>query len=531
MAQHGLFKDKRGLRQSYLQSILDCTQDALFVTEPSGTGGPEQRIWFVNDAFCRLTGWAPGDVEGKSPTFLFDGAEEGEKAGDIDAAFSRAEKSRLTASGLRKDGTRQDLECFINPLIENDKCRFVIAIVRLRADTTSGTARTTCIDPRLKAFADNLSEAILIHHDKQPLFVNAAYVDLFGYANAETAVREISPLMNLPLDGVATGETIHCEALRTDGLPLFLALRKQPIDWDGRQAIQLTITRDPRHKGAVPKRAKPASPGPAGWEADTALLAEFLDALPLILAHKSRDLRYTYVNKTYADWVDMPRDQIIGGHVSGVRNEAHYQLMKPRREEVLSGKVVQYITKCEYPGRGMCDLFTTLIPRRDPDGTISGYFSMAQDITSQKEAERVLTRREEQLRLVMDSVPAMISYRDRNLCYRYVNKPYAAWYGVRRRDMIGSYMTDFMELAAFRMLKPDIDRVLAGERFRQSYPRNAFKPNTPATTVDYVPHEDENGNVIGFFALGQELTEVEDLPAEHPSRGLIEADGVISGQK
>jgi PAS domain S-box-containing protein len=524
MTQHGLFGLGWGLRRSYLQSILDCTQDPLFVTERSRTGKPEQRIWFINDAFSRLTGWAPADVEGKSPSFLFDKADESGQSSDLDAVFLRAEKSRLTVSGLRKDGMRQDFKCFINPLIENDQCRFVIAIVR-PTTTASSDELATGIDPRLKAFADNLSEAILIHHDKQPLFVNAAYVGLFGYTSADAALREISPLMNLPLDGMAVGETIYCEALRTDGLPLFLALRKQPIDWNGRQATQLTITRDPRHKGSVPKRAKPTSIGPKDWQTDNTLLAEFLDALPLVLAHKSRDLQYTYVNKTYAEWVGLPREQIIGGHVSGVRNEAHYQLMKPRRDEVLSGKVVQYITKCEYPGRGMCDLFTTLIPRRDPDGTISGYFSMAQDITSQKEAERVLTRREEQLRLVMDSVPAMISYRDRNLCYRYVNKPYATWYGVRRQDMIGSYMTDFMELSAFRTLKPDIDRVLAGERFRQIYGRDVFRPKTPAMTVDYVPHEDENGNVIGFFALGQELKEAEDRTADPSSRSVIHADG------
>lgn len=531
MTQHGLFTFRRGLERSYLQSILDCTHDALFVTEHSNTSRSEQQIWFVNDAFSRLTGWAPGDVEGKAPRFLFDDTEGFGKPEEIDAAFTRAEKSRITATARRKDGTRLDLNCFINPLIENDQCRFVIVIVRPRSNAAADIEPTTCIDPRLKALADNLSEAILIHHDKQPLFVNAAYVELFGYTNAEAAVREISPLMNLPLDGIATGEIIHCEALRTDGSPLYLSLRKQPIDWDGRQATQLTITRDHLHKGAIPKRAKPASSIAMDWQADTALLAEFLDALPLILAHKSRDLRYTYVNKSYAEWVDMPREQIIGGHVSGVRNEAHYQLMKPRRDKVLSGKIVQYITKCEYPGRGMCDFFTTLIPRRDPDGTINGYFSMAQDITSQKEAERVLTRREEQLRLVMDSVPAMISYRDRNLCYRYVNKPYAAWYGVRRQDMIGGYMTDFMELSAFRRLKPDIDRVFAGERFRQFYGPNAFRPQTPATTVDYVPHEDENGNIIGFFALAQELKEADRRPGTASTHDPVHVDGLVSQQK
>lgn len=494
------------LRQSYLQSILDCTRDALFVTEAaqaSRAEGAEHRICFVNDAFSRLTGYSAADAFNQAPGILLGETPDSDARTDLVAAISRAEKSRLIAMSYRKDGSALPLEYFVNPLLENDECRYVIAILQPLDDATARSTLPRLDDTRLKSLANNLCDAILVHQDKQPLFVNTAYVDLFGYANADEALREISPLMNLPLGEAADGNPIQCEALRTDGLPIFLTLRKHPIDWDGRQATQLTIARDARQKGATSAYFRPNCPNTTVDTSDTTLLADFLDALPVILAHKSSDLRYTYVNKTYADWVDIPREQIVGTHVSSVRNETHYQLMKPRRDAVLSGKIVQYTTHCEFPGRGMCELFTTLIPRRNSDGTITGYFSMAQDITNEKEAERALTWREEQLRLVVDSVPALISYRDRNLCYRYVNKPYAEWYGVRREDMIGSYMTDFIALSAFRKMKPDIDRVLAGERFRQYYVANFLQNDAPAVVVDYVPHEDENNNVVGFFALGQ----------------------------
>jgi PAS domain S-box-containing protein len=105
----------------------------------------------------------------------------------------------------------------------------------------------------------------------------------------------------------------------------------------------------------------------------------------VILAHKTRDLRYSYVNKTYADWVGMPRERIIGRHVGEVRNEAHFQMMKGRRADVLSGNTVQYTTKCEFSGRGMCDLLTTLIPQRNAAGEVEGYFSLVQEITDLKE--------------------------------------------------------------------------------------------------------------------------------------------------
>lgn len=504
------------LRQSYLQSILDCTRDALFVSEATQAekaNGAEHRICFVNDAFSRLTGYSAADVFNQPPDMLFGGPPEPGANDNLDDAISKAEKSRLIATCYHKDGSPLRLECFVNPLLENDACRYVIAILQPLDSAVAELTVSTHADTRLKSLANNLCDAILVHQDMQPLFVNTAYVDLFGYANSEEALREISPLMNLPLGQTADGNPVHCETLRTDGLPIPITLRKHPIDWGGREATQLTITRDARQKGTAPTYSLTKCASAAADQSDTTLLADFLDALPVILAHKSRDLRYTYVNKTYADWVDVPRERIIGSHVSNVRNESHYQLMKPRRDAVLAGKVVQYTTQCEYPGRGMCELFTTLIPRREADGSINGYFSMAQDITSEKEAERALTWREEQLRLVVDSVPALISYRDRNLCYRYVNKPYAEWYGVRREDMIGSYMTDFIGLSAFRKMKPDLDRVLAGERFRQFYDADFLLNDTSAVIVDYVPHEDENNNVVGFFALGQRCMGANDLKA------------------
>lgn len=489
-------------RLAYLQSILDCTQDALFVTESAPETGASGRICYVNDAFTKLTGYSLADAVGKPPSFQCGSGTDSRMVQTLEAAFCRSEKSHFALLSYRKDGSSFKSEYFITPLIENDECTYVIAIQRPSVDEAAVAAAQQ--DKQVRMLADALSEAVLILHDKQPLFANAAYVELFGYASRAEAMRELSPLMNLPLDGSASGTLSRCEVLRTDGLSLSLTVRTHTICWDGCPATLLTINRDTRAAPAAGKKtaAVPANKGPD----DAALMRELLDSLPVILAHKTRDLRYTYVNKTYADWVDSTREQIVGTHVSNIRNESHYQLMKPRRDKVLSGKVVQYTSTCEYPGRGMCDLLTTLIPQRDADGNVIGYFSMAQDITELKEVERTLARREEQLRLVMDSVPALISYRDRNLRYHYVNQPYSDWYGVPREELIGRHMTEFVELAVIREMKPLFDRVLAGERFRHTYRYDRRDASKRALVVDYVPHEDENGHVAGFFALGQELS-------------------------
>ena len=518
-------------RLSYLKSVLDCTSDALFVTEQGPDRRPAHRIFYVNEAFTRLTGYSRHDAAGKPPTFLCTEANNPSVLDGVEAAFRQGDKATFLLLNARKDGSRFRAELFINPVSDGRGSRHVVGIHRVPAEYAAGDAAA---EDRFRALADNLGEAILIYRDGQPLFANRAYVDLFGYSTAAEALREISPLMNLPLEDHAPSgassekqawpdhaRPVRCEALRTDGAVLRLAMRSHRVDWRGGPAVMLTIERDRRQADPGGAAGRPATHSNGRAAAtpdapdDAQLLRELMDAVPVVLAHKTRDLRYSYVNKTYADWVGLPRAQIVGHHVGEVRNEAHFQMMKGRRADVLSGNTVQYVTKCEFPGRGMCDLLTTLIPQQNADGEVVGYFSLAQDITALKEVERALLQREQQLRVVMDSVPALISYRDRNLRYHYVNRQYHEWYGVRRENMIGRHMSDFVDLERFRRLKPYIDRVLAGEHVRHTQVVDFPGVGRRKVHISFIPHEDEHGHIVGFFSLSQEII----LPSESHADG------------
>jgi PAS domain S-box-containing protein len=177
----------------------------------------------------------------------------------------------------------------------------------------------------------------------------------------------------------------------------------------------------------------------------------------------------------------------------------------------------------------MSDLLTTLMPQRNASGEVESYFSLVEDITDLKEVERALLRREQQLQLVMDSVPALITYRDRNLRYQYVNRQYHEWFGVRREEMNGHHTADFLDLELFRRLKPYIDRVLAGEHVTHSQVANIPGVGWRKVHISFIPHVDENGHVVGFFSLGQEitLTAEESVPAKPSGQQAISALAVM----
>ncbi len=549
--------DSANRRLAYLELVLNCTSDALFVTEDNPNEEAGHRICFVNEAFTLLTGYSLDDVAGLPPAFLCAPCNNPQAVDALTEAFERGEKTSFVLLNGRKDGSWFRAELFLTPIAGEDGHGQVVAIQRSRPDNAAGDRGLGAVEEQFQALANNLTEAVLIYRDKQPLFANEPYLALFGFSGMAEAMCEISPLMNLPLEEPTAGskgaegkqpghpQPIYCEALRTDGAPLHLAMRSHAIDWRGGPATMLTINPDARRRiqpgitarpaptgfGFGPQKKGPAAGGGKVSPPDDAtLLRELMDSVPVILAHKSRDLRYTYANRTYADWVGLPQEQIIGHHVCDVRNEAHYQLMKERRAKVLSGETVQYNTKCEFPGRGMCDLLTTLTPQRNGAGEIEGYYSLVQDITALKEVERALLQREQQLLLVMDSVPALIAYRDRNLRFQYVNRPYHEWHGLKREEIVGRHMTDFVDLEQFRRLKPYIDRVLAGEHVRLDQVINFPGVGKRKVHINFVPHKNEIGHVVGFFSLSQEMMVSEELQPSDTA-GKDGSDQVLSDRR
>src|SRR4051794_34636436 len=63
-----------------------------------------------------------------------------------------------------------------------------------------------------------------------------------------------------------------------------------------------------------------------------------------------------------------------------------------------------------------------------------------------------------------DLLPVMTAYVDRDLTYRFINKPLAEWLGWPRREMIGRPMREVIGDEAFVVREPMIEAALAGER-------------------------------------------------------------------
>jgi PAS domain S-box-containing protein len=131
-----------------------------------------------------------------------------------------------------------------------------------------------------------------------------------------------------------------------------------------------------------------------------------------------------------------------------------------------------------------------------------------QDITERKRAESSLREREDLLRLITDTAPALIAYIDSNLTYRMVNRAYERWFNMSVAEMIGRRASDVVGEPIWQIVRGFMERALAGETviFDEELPYREL--GSRWVHVIYTPDLDADGKVRGFVVFVHDITEL-----------------------
>ena len=114
---------------------------------------------------------------------------------------------------------------------------------------------------------------------------------------------------------------------------------------------------------------------------------------------------------------------------------------------------------------------------------------------------------EEQLSLVIDTVPALISYVDSDQCYQFTNKSYEEWFGHSREEVCGKHLREILGEVAYESIRPHVEQVLAGNKVSFTSWLDYKDAGKRHVQVNYAPHLDEEGKLRGFLAFILDLTE------------------------
>ena len=150
----------------------------------------------------------------------------------------------------------------------------------------------------------------------------------------------------------------------------------------------------------------------------------------------------------------------------------------------------------------------------DAEGKRLGYLGMIMDITERKQAEEALQESEERLRLVIDAMPAFISYADAEQRYRFVNRHYEKRFGLLRSEIVGRHIEEILGKPTYQAILPHIEVALSGQSLSYETTMEFEGLGRRTLEVAYIPDVGPEGGVRGYYVLALDITERKQAEAE-----------------
>jgi PAS domain S-box-containing protein len=122
-------------------------------------------------------------------------------------------------------------------------------------------------------------------------------------------------------------------------------------------------------------------------------------------------------------------------------------------------------------------------------------------------AESALAERETQLRVVADAMPALISYFDRGLRYRFINAAYCDWFGLPKDQILGRSLMEVLGETAWESIRPHVETVLSGRQAKFEGLLSYARGGPRHVSVQYIPDKSPSGRTIGAFVLVNDISD------------------------
>jgi PAS domain S-box-containing protein len=234
-------------------------------------------------------------------------------------------------------------------------------------------------------------------------------------------------------------------------------------------------------------------------------LSLILENAPTPILSKDAQGRYLYANPTWLNQYGLKLDDILG-KTSHDLFPKMTPIIAPRDQEVFeTGSIIEFEYNEAFP-EGERTFWVKKFPVLNANGRVTSIISMEIDITQRRQAEDTLRESERRLRLLADNLPALISYVDSDLHYRFINRTFEEWGKTRGATALGKPMKEVLGAPAFAELEAFARRALQGEhvKYERAMP---YKGGTRVVSANMVPDFGENGVVRGFYGLASDITE------------------------
>ncbi|HPD47722.1 MAG TPA: PAS domain S-box protein [Anaerohalosphaeraceae bacterium] len=222
--------------------------------------------------------------------------------------------------------------------------------------------------------------------------------------------------------------------------------------------------------------------------------------------------RYTYVSPKIHDLLGYEPHEVLAKTPFDLMSSAEADRVKPIFEEIWQlCKPFKALENAAVHKKGHeVILESSGVPIFDAYGSFAGYRGIDRDITQRKRAADRLRETTQMLKLILDSIPSRVFWKDRNSIYLGCNRLFALDSGMKDpQDVVGK-TDDDLAWAQWADAHRQIDRKVIGtdqaeyhiiERRLNADGRVAW------VEINKVPLHDLNGNTVGVLGSYEDITQ------------------------
>ncbi len=165
---------------------------------------------------------------------------------------------------------------------------------------------------------------------------------------------------------------------------------------------------------------------------------KIIDSTPFMLARCSRDLRYLFVSRAYAEMIGRTPEQVLGRPIVEVMGEQGLETILPYVEQVLQGERVEFETRVPFKDFNTSFLHIAYTPDRDEQGNIVGWFASIVDLTDRRRMEESLHESERKFNIIFHKLPfTALLVRPEDNVIMDINEEFETVFGYTRQEAIG----------------------------------------------------------------------------------------------
>ena len=131
-----------------------------------------------------------------------------------------------------------------------------------------------------------------------------------------------------------------------------------------------------------------------------------LSLLPVAVAQGSASMRYLWVSQRYAEWLGLPREEIVGHPIAEVLGAGCLDSMRPHVEAALAGRAMERDAEVHHKTHGTRWVHVDCIPTFGPSGVADGWIEAITDVTERRRTEERLRENQSTLQSFYDSSPS-----------------------------------------------------------------------------------------------------------------------------